>query len=483
MRDAKWPLAALVALTLLRLAVAASAPLVPDEAYYWIWSQALAPGYPDNTPMVALWIRLGTFVAGDGPFGIRLLGPLSVAIASLLLVDAADILLPGRGAGVRATALLNATLMFGVGIVLMTPDVPLLVFWSACLWALARLLRSGNPRWWPVVGLLAGLALSSKYTAALLWLGIGLWLLITPSQRFWLYRPVTWVSALLGLSMFAPVLWWNAEHDWTSFTRQGGRLGVWHPTQAVRFLAELIAGQAGLATPLIFAFCIGGIVVAARRAWQTRDPEWTLLAAMTLPSVVLFVQHALGDRVQGNWPAIIYPAAAIAAAGLPAPIWQRLFTPAIALGLVTTALVYVQASLAFFPLPVRLDPTALQAAGWDSLAAEVDATRRQTEADFVAADQYGVAAELARTLPPGVPVAGVEPRWQMFNLPPASLAGKTGILVRSARRSDAFDQAQWSSVTELGTAERRRGTEPVEAYRLYRVTATTETGAISLPRD
>ncbi len=53
-----------------------------------MWSRALAPGYPDHPPMVALWIRLGTMLAGDGALGIRLLGPLSVAVASLLLADA-----------------------------------------------------------------------------------------------------------------------------------------------------------------------------------------------------------------------------------------------------------------------------------------------------------------------------------------------------------------------------------------------------------
>ena len=109
--------------------------------------------------MVALWIRLGTALAGDGALGVRLLGPLSVALASLLLADAADRLLPGRRAGLRAAALLNATLLFGVGAVLMTPDTPLLVFWIACLWALARLLRQRQCRaGGSAVGLFAGLA-------------------------------------------------------------------------------------------------------------------------------------------------------------------------------------------------------------------------------------------------------------------------------------------------------------------------------------
>ena len=171
--------------------------------------------------------------------------------------------------------------------------------------------------------------MASKYTAALLWFGIGIWLLATPSMLIWLKRPGPWLGALVGCAVFLPVVLWNAAHGWTSFARQGGRVDAWHPANAVRFLGELIAGQFGLATPLVFVLCVAGVVVAARRAWQTRDAAWSLLTALTLPAVLLFVQHALGDRVQGNWPAIIYPAAAIAAAGLQAPAWRRLHVPAV----------------------------------------------------------------------------------------------------------------------------------------------------------
>jgi hypothetical protein len=61
----------LAALTVVRLWVAAVTPLAPDEAYYWVWSRALAAGYLDHPPMVALWIRIGTVFAGaSGPWGI-----------------------------------------------------------------------------------------------------------------------------------------------------------------------------------------------------------------------------------------------------------------------------------------------------------------------------------------------------------------------------------------------------------------------------
>src|ERR1700722_4668579 len=103
-RPVKWAAAGLAVLTLIRLLVASVTPLAPDEAYYWVWSRALAPGYLDHPPMVALWISAGTSLAGTGALGIRLLGPISGALGSVLLFDTAERLFPGRRAGVTAAA-------------------------------------------------------------------------------------------------------------------------------------------------------------------------------------------------------------------------------------------------------------------------------------------------------------------------------------------------------------------------------------------
>jgi 4-amino-4-deoxy-L-arabinose transferase-like glycosyltransferase len=474
----QWALPALIALTVLRLIVAASIPLIPDEAYYWIWSRALAPGYPDHPPMVALWIKLGTLLAGDGALGVRLLAPISTAIGTLLLVDAGNRLYPGRMLGMRAALLLNATLLFGVGTLLMTPDAPLLTFWIASVWALVRLLESGNSWWWWAIGLFAGLAMASKYTALLLWVGIPLWLLITPGLRAWLRRPAPWFGAAIGLGVFMPVLLWEAAHQWPSFTRQGGRFGIWHPSRAIDYLSELIGGQIGLVTPVVFIFCTAGLVQVMRRAWRTRDPASTLLVSLTLPSVVLFTQHAFGDRVQGNWPAIIYPAAVIAASSVTGPAWQRLWTPGLAIGFAITALVYLHASLDLFRLPISLDPIARQLDGWNILAADVEAARRRIGARFIAADQYGTVAKLARTLPGGIAVVGVGPRWAFFDLPRPELAGERGILVHG--RGAVIDDSFWVSAVPIATAARRRGSEPIELFGLDRVVGAERAGAVVL---
>jgi len=476
-QPAWWALAALAVLTAVRLALAAVLPLAPDEAYCWIWSRALAPGYFDHPPVVALWIRASTALFGDGAFGVRALGPISGAIGSALLWFAAERLFPRTG--LLAAALLNATLLFGVGSIVMTPDSPLLFFWICAMAALAQIVAGRSGWWWLAVGLFTGAALASKYTALLLAVAIVLWLLA--SERRWLGRPEPYLGGLVALAVFAPVLWWNIAHGWRSFAKQGERLLAWHGGRALQFEAELFGGQIGLLTPLVFLFCAAGMLLAARIAWRTREPRWTLLALLGGIPALVFIEHALADRVQANWPAIIYPAAAIAGAKLQGNFWRKLRTPAIALGFGLTTFVYVQAVFAPVPIPVRQDATAIRLGGWPELAAQVDAARRAAGVRFVAADEYGLAAELARQLPSDVPVLGIEPRWTLFDLPTLDISGQTGLLVRSERRRDDPPSSLWQDTADVGAGERRSGSQVIERYRFEHVTAKGAAIATVLP--
>lgn len=453
---------ALLGLTAVRLVVAGSAPLSPDEAYYWVWSKALAPGYLDHPPMVALWIRMGTALLGDSALGVRLFGPLAAAAGSVLLVRAGDALRPGSG--VRAAVLLNATLMLGAGSVTMTPDTPLIFFWTVALYALVRIATGGDGWWWLVVGAASGLGLDSKYTAALLGVGIALWLL--GPMRGALRTPWPWAGGALALALFAPVVWWNAGHHWASFVKQGGRTGDFAPGRAAVFLGELLMGQMGLATPAVFALMAAGSLAAVRR-WRAVGP--CLLAALIVPGAVVFVQHALGDRVQANWVAVLYPAAALAGARYARWVW-----PAAAVGFGLTALLYVQASLAPLPLPRALDPT-MRLAGFEGLAAQAAAV---PDVAFLAAEEYGLGGLLA--FHQGLPVVAAAPRWRLFDLA-APVPGASGLLVVSVRRREGPDPALWQSVEAAGTATRGRGGVVAETYRLYRVTLRPGAPAAVLP--
>jgi 4-amino-4-deoxy-L-arabinose transferase-like glycosyltransferase len=462
------PALLLCLLTAIRLVVAATAPLAPDEAYYWVWSRALQPGYLDHPPMVALWIRLGTALGGETVLGVRLLAPLAAALGSVLLADAAERLYPGRRLGIPAAALLNATLMVGAGAVTMTPDTPLLFFAVLTLWALSRIGADG--RWWLLVGAAAGCGLDSKYTGAFLGLSIPLWLLWSGQARQF-RAPWIWVGGAIAAGLFLPVVAWNAAHGWASFAKQGGRTGDWQPVRAAQFLGELVAGQAGLATPPIFVLFAAGLW----RALARRDRAGTLLVALALPGLLVFGEHALGDRVQANWLAVLYPPLAIAAAAVEARWWRA----ACSFGLAVTALVYVQAVAAPFGLARAVDPT-LRLAGWDALARQADAMRVQAGVQFLASADYSDAAELAWWAPKGTMVVGAEARWTLFTLPKP--VADDGLLLLSDRRREGPDPAVWTEASEIGHLTRARAGVEAEGFRVYRVRKRDGAPAAMLPR-
>jgi 4-amino-4-deoxy-L-arabinose transferase-like glycosyltransferase len=387
----------------------------------------------------------------------------------LLLYDTANRLFPGRRAGLTAAVLLNATLAIGAGTVAMTPDTPLLLFWTATLWAAAQIATGGAASCWLAAGVFAGLAMLSKYTAAFLPVGLGLYVLV--ASPGWLRRKEPWLGALLAALLFLPVVVWNARNDWAGFLRQGGRVADWRPERAASFLAELVFGQLGLATPGVAVLFVGGIVMAVRMAMRTRDPAWSLLAALSVPPAVVFLEHALGDRVQGNWPVILYPAAAVAAAGLTGARWRRLIVPSAALGFAMTAVLYAHVAIGWPVLPGGRDPLARQLFAWDGLAESANAARQAAGATFIAAEPYGIAAELAWASPPGTEVIGIGSHWASTTLPRAATGDRQGLLIRPERYGGEPNPAEWRDVTRLPDLIRASDGAALERYAVFLVRA------------
>ena len=61
----------IAAVTLVRLLLAATVPLLPQEAYYWTWSRHLDWSYFDHPPLATYGIALTTAIFGTTSFGIK----------------------------------------------------------------------------------------------------------------------------------------------------------------------------------------------------------------------------------------------------------------------------------------------------------------------------------------------------------------------------------------------------------------------------
>jgi len=416
----------IAALTVLRLVTAAWLPLAFDEAYYWLWSKNLALGYYDHPPLIAAAIRIGTWLFGDTAFGVRIVPFVLSIAASWAVWEAAETILPERNAGATACTLYNATLMVASQSMAATPDCLVLPAAALLLLAQAKLAATRNGTWWLVAGGALGIAFLAKLTALFMAAGLCTWLVLSRDGRSWLASPWTYGAAAVALAGFAPVVAWNAAHDWISFRFQFGRAvsGGLTPGYALEFFA----GQAALASPFVL-FAAATALGEDGRAWfETKS--LSVAGASIWPALAYFVVHALHDRVQGNWPSFLYPALAVLATtaliadpshqGAGRTLTRMLALPAAGLILLVA---YVQAFSGAF-VSGHKDPIArITAMGFAPVADEISAiAKREGAAGFVTTG-YAPTGWLAFYVEPKMPVTeiGEDYRWLQAPAAPAKL--------------------------------------------------------------
>jgi len=468
-------LAALVlALTVLRLYTAAQAHLVEDEAYYRLWGLFPAWGYYDHPSMVAWWIWIGQQIAGDTTLGVRLIGILATALGSAFLWRTACLLFDRATAG-WAVLFLNASILVGVGGILSTPDAPSVFFWGLSLWALAELQVSRNPNWWLVVGLCAGLGLTSKYSVLFLGTGIVLWLLWVPDNRRWFRTWQLWAGGLLALLCFIPVLLWNHAHEWASFYKQFGRAGA--GTWTGKYIFEFLGALVGLLNPLIAIAAGFGVVVLARRAIR-KDVAASLLILTLLPFLAYLLYHSLQARVQANWPAPLFPALALIAAvgvtqGRPSSAWlKRIGGTGVLVGLVVSVVVQFHAVSPITGSLKRKDPT-FQLRGWPEVGAQLSALAEREAAGFLATTGYGLNGQLAFLFNGHLPVVQLNERIRYVMMPPVdpALFEAPGLYVSERRRDRSrLLEGRFAEVREVATLAREVDGHFLEELVVYKVT-------------
>src|ERR1700686_5512889 len=178
--------ALIAAMTVMRLVYASVMELRTDEAYYWTWSKESALSFLDHPPMIAWFIRFGTAIFGDTNFGVRFAGILAMLVTQLLLADIVRRVTHDFRAVVLAVLMPEAALYYGLLMAKVSPDVALIPFATAMVWALVRLTESDDGRWWLAAGGFAGLALLSKFTAGLMLPAVAAFMLLPRWRGRWL---------------------------------------------------------------------------------------------------------------------------------------------------------------------------------------------------------------------------------------------------------------------------------------------------------
>lgn len=312
-------------------------PFSNDEAYYWVWGHHLQWSYFDHPPLVGWLFGLGTFFENFGN-AARLPG---VWLGHLTLLIWIGILRPylTEKQLLPWFLLILISPFLGLGSLVITPDVPLMFFWSLSLLLLIKTLETPRLYNYAALGASLGLGFCGKYMIvifvpiALIWLAAsGQWRRVR-----WSYVPATFV---IGLLFCSPVLYWNAQHDWASFRFQidhGFDSEKWNPG----WPAEYALGQILLLFPPI-------IWLATRR----REPNAAkFLQYFGWLPLGFFLYSSFKAHVEANWPIMAHPAI-LALAFLNAPDGKTVRRTA---GFWALATVLILTEVAHHWLPVEQD--------------------------------------------------------------------------------------------------------------------------------
>jgi hypothetical protein len=288
----------------IRLLIAASAlDLGHSEAYYIAASRHFSLSYFDHPPL-SFWIAWATMKLTGSDAVLVVRAPfILLFIATTWLMFRFTAFLFGEMAGAFAALLLNISPLFTLSLgAWVQPDGPLILCILAAVYCIARLANGNDERYpnllWAQAGFWLGLALLSKYYAALLPVGVLIFALTSRDHRRWFREPGPYIACAIAILFFSPVLIWNWQNDWVSFVFQGERVVVNRGT-GLRWLLDSILGQAVLIGPWIWIPMLLAIAHAVREG-PAASKSWLILCVACVP-IVLFTLVALWMPTGGHY--------------------------------------------------------------------------------------------------------------------------------------------------------------------------------------
>lgn len=385
-------LAILAGLTLFRLWYVTRIELVPDEAYYWVWSKHLAASYRDKGPAIAWVIALGNWLFGDTVFGVRFFGVvLGTGISWQLYVLARR--LAGERTALWCLILANIIPLLGLGSLLMTIDTLSLFCWAWAMNVFWTAIHSRKPWHWIGLGLIVGLGFLAKFTNGLQLVCIAMFLVWSKPYRSLLFSRQTVAMGLAFCVAILPIVWWNVQTGWIHAGALHSRSGVStsfqiHPLQLLRF----IGGQIAVLSPLIGIGLIVAVVATCRN--HHRETNARFLLSHILPIYAVFGFFSLNHAGKENWmaPALIagivvlttYWRALVAGN----PRWRPWIGTALGMSCLATVVLH---NTDYLHLPSKYEPLR-RAQGWADFAKHVETARLEHHSDLLIGNHYSQAS-------------------------------------------------------------------------------------------
>ena len=208
-------------------------------------------------------------------------------------------------AGLFAAFLLNTSIYSSViAGTFILPDTPQLLFWLLSIFFLLRSIvnvpdKKGRGNWL-IAGTCIGLATLSKYHGVFIGLGAFLYVLIY--NRAWLKEPTFYLGIFLALVCITPIIYWNFENHFITFTFQGERVTPttgFHP----EYLLRELVGQFLYNNPVNYVIVVMAMMAVFKGIPFIEKKYLRLLLLNGLPLWATFTSFAIFRETLPHWSA------------------------------------------------------------------------------------------------------------------------------------------------------------------------------------
>lgn len=375
--------------------------LSPDEAHYWEWSRRLDISYYSKGPMIAYLIYLSTAIFGDTVFAIRIMAVIFSSLSSIILYQLGKSLYNEK-IGLYSAIILQIIPLFATFGILFTIDSPFIFFWSSSIYLFYTILNRldtdyNSPFYlWLLLGISIGFGLLTKYTMAFFYISALFFLVLNKDYRVLLKRKEPYVSSIISLLIFSPVLIWNYQHDWVTIKHTFGQT---HLSEGLKIeinnFIDFILSQAFTITPIVFIL----IFISLFKLKNTLNGSF--LFWFTMPIFLFFTLKSIQGKVQGNWALTGYITGIISFSKYYLDNLKNHNKPEKIFISIALIIPIIITSLAHYPdfinIPAFMNPT-IRLQGWKGLGEEVSKIYDEMSNKgkvFIISDRYQISSELA----------------------------------------------------------------------------------------
>ena len=296
--------------TVVRCITACCIDLGNDEVYYRMYAQYLQWNYFDHPPMVGWLIRFTTAnLCFDNEFFVRLGAITSAAITTWFIFLSGKRLnneYSGFLAAVIYTGSIYGSIIAGIFIL---PDSPQMICWSAGLYLLIKISRYNHinrtkKRDLLLFGLVAGIGMLCKIHTAFLWTGLLFY--IIRHNRQWLKEPAFYISGIISLALFYPVIKWNINNHFITYLYHSKRVIITNSGVDLNSFLTFTGGQIFYTNPIIFVLIIMGTVAAFKNNLPVSVSQKRMLLYCNLPLIIVATVISLFKNTLPHWTGPAY---------------------------------------------------------------------------------------------------------------------------------------------------------------------------------